>query len=180
MNPTVLNYSDTLYPANLRERLGDQAPRTLNGLGDFALLSQTKTGLFCSVRCPGEAMLAAYDAVRKLRDDGVAVISGFHSPVEKECLRILLRGKQPIIICLARAMEKIRIPAHWRGALDTERLLVLSPFEKRPRRPTVESSYRRNKLVAALCEEALIVHAEPGGSVERITELIDRWNIPTR
>ena len=162
------------------QRLGDHAPRTLNGIGDFASLSQTNTGLFCSVRCPGDKILAAYDTARKLRDDGVAVISGFHSPVEKECLRILLRGKQPIIICLARAMEKIRIPADWRGALDTGRLLVLSPFEKRPRRPTVESSYRRNKLVAALCEEALIVHAEPGGSVERITELIDRWNIPTR
>ena len=144
------------------------------------MLSQTNTGLFCSVRCPGDKILAAYDTARRLRDDGVTVVSGFHSPVEKECLRILLRGKQPIIICLARAMEKIRLPMDWRGALDADRLLVLSPFEKRPRRPTVESSYRRNKLVAALCEEALIVHAEPGGSVERITELIDRWNIPTR
>ena len=114
------------------------------------------------------------------RDDGVTVISGFHSPVEKECLRILLRGKQPIIVYLARAIEKLRLPKDWRGSLDTGRLLVLSPFETRPRRPTAESSSQRNELVAALCEEALIVHAEPGGSVERITELIDRWNIPTR
>jgi predicted Rossmann fold nucleotide-binding protein DprA/Smf involved in DNA uptake len=150
MNPTVLNSSEAEYPARLRERLGEQAPRTLNCLGDFALLSQTKTGLFCSVRCPGDFMLAAYDAVRKLRDDGVTVISGFHSPVEKECLRILLRGKQPIIICLARAMEKIQIPAHWRGALDTGRLLVLSPFEKRPRRLTMESSRQPKEIVSAL------------------------------
>jgi predicted Rossmann fold nucleotide-binding protein DprA/Smf involved in DNA uptake len=100
--------------------------------------------------------------------------------VEKECLRILLRGKQPIIFCLARAMEKIRIPADWRGALDTGRLLVLSPFEKRPRRPTAESSNQRNELVAALSDEALIVNAKPGGSVTRISELLDRWKIPKR
>ena len=180
MNTSVLRSTDAEYPVRLRECLGGDAPKTLNRLGDIALLSLTKTGLFCSVRCPGESILAAYDAARKLRDEGVTVISGFHSPVEKECLRILLRGSQPISICLARAMEKIRIPAHWRGALDTGRLLMLSPFEKRPRRPTAESSSQRNELVAALCEEALIVHAEPGGSVERITELIDRWNIPIR
>jgi predicted Rossmann fold nucleotide-binding protein DprA/Smf involved in DNA uptake len=100
--------------------------------------------------------------------------------VEKECLRILLRGKQPIVICLARSLEKIRIPAEWRGGLDTGRLLLLSPFEKRPRRPTVESSHQRNELVAALADEALIIHAEPGGSVERISELIERWSIPRR
>ncbi|MGH7815786.1 MAG: hypothetical protein ACREOR_00195 [Candidatus Binatia bacterium] len=55
---------------------------------------------------------------------------------DDECLRILLRGKQPIIICLARAMEKIRLPMDWREALKTDRLLLLSPFEKRPRCPT--------------------------------------------
>lgn len=180
MNLTVLKSTDAAYPARLHARLGDRVPRTLTCIGNVASLSQTNTALFCSVRCPGDKILAAYDTARRLRDDGVTVISGFHSPVEKECLRILLRGKQPIIVCLARAIEKIRLPKDWRGALDTGRLLLLSPFEKRPRRPTIESSHQRNELVAALCEEALIVHAEPGGSVERITELIDRWNIPTR
>ncbi|MGH7795961.1 MAG: DNA-processing protein DprA [Candidatus Binatia bacterium] len=137
-----------------------------------------KTGLFCSVRCPGDKIVGAYDTARKLRDEGVTVISGFHSPVEKECLRILLRGKQPIIMCLARSLEKIRILADWRRALEGERLLLLSPFEKRPRRPTTDSSHQRNELVAALSDEILIVHAEPGGSVARIRILIDRWSIP--
>jgi hypothetical protein len=31
--------------------------------------------------------------------------------------------------------------------------------------------------VAALAEEILIVHAEPGGSIERIAELAARWKI---
>lgn len=180
MNPTVLNSTDAAYPASLRERLGEHAPKTLTALGAVASLSQPKTALFCSVRCPGDAILQAYDTARKLRDEGVTVVSGFHSPVEKECLRILLRGKQPIVIGLARSLEKIRIPAAWRGGLDTGRLLLLSPFEKRPRRPTVESSHQRNELVAALSDDILIIHAEPGGSIERISELIERWSIPRR
>ena len=167
MNPTVLSFKDAGYPVPLRTRLGEDAPRTLTALGDLASLSQPKTALFCSVRCPGDAILTAYDAARKLRDEGVIVVSGFHSPVEKECLRILLRGKQPIIMFLARSMTKIRIPAERRQALESGRLLLLSSFEKRPRRPTTESSQHRNELVAALSDEILIIHATPGGSIER-------------
>ena len=153
-------------------------PSTLTALGNLALLSQPKTALFCSVRCPGDAILGAYDAARKLRDEGVTVVSGFHSPVEKECLRIPLRGKQPIIICLARALGKIRLPTEWRTALEAGRLLLLSPFEKFPRRPTIESASQRNELVAALSDEVLIIHAERGGSIEQISKLVDRWGVP--
>ncbi len=166
------------WPSNLGNRLGRDAPSYLQTIGNLEILARHKVGLFCSVRCPGDAILRAYDVTQKLRDDGATVVSGFHSPVEKECLRILLRGKQPIIICLARAMEKIRIPADWRGALETGRLLMLSPFEKRPRRPTTESSHQRNELVAALADEVLIIHVTPGGQIEEIAKLVDRWGVP--
>ncbi len=172
--------SHTHWPREIDGRLGRDVPSRIWAIGSPEILGEKKVGLFCSVRCPGDAILRAYDTARKLRDEGVTVVSGFHSPVEKECLRILLRGKQPIIICLARAMEKIRMPADWREALDTDRLLLLSPFEKRPRRPTIESSYQRNELVAALADEVLIIHAEPGGSIERVLESVERWKIPKR
>ena len=159
----ALTPSQPQWPRHLKERLETAAPSRLWAIGNLGIFDERMVGLFCSVRCPGDAILAAYDSARKLRDEGVTVVSGFHSPVEKECLRILLRGKQLIVICLARALEKIRIPGEWRGALETGRLLLLSPFEKRPRRPTTESSHRRNELVAALSDEILIIHAEPGG-----------------
>ena len=107
------------------------------------------------------------------------MVSGFHSPTEKQCLRILLEGKQPIIICLARSLAKIRLPSEWQTALDSGRLLLLSRFE-RSRRADKETARRRNELVAALADEVLIVHAEPGGAIERISRLIDRWNLPRR
>src|SRR6266478_3693605 len=168
MNPTVLSSTDAGYPERLQERLGEHAPRTLTALGNLDSLSQPKIALFCSVRSPGNAILGAYDAARKLRDEGITVVSGFHSPVEKECLRILLRGKQPIITCLARSLVKIRIPAEWRQALDSGRLLVLSPFERRPRRPDTKSARRRNELIAAFADEVLIIYAQPGGAIEQI------------
>jgi predicted Rossmann fold nucleotide-binding protein DprA/Smf involved in DNA uptake len=123
------------WPTDLYIRLEHDAPSRLWAIGNVKILAEHKVGLFCSVRCPGDAILGAYDAARKLREEGVTVVGGFHSPVEKECQRILLRGKQPIIICLARAFGKIRLPSDWRRALESGRLLLLSTFEKWPPRP---------------------------------------------
>jgi hypothetical protein len=33
-----------------------------------------------------------------MRDEGRTLIGGFHSPMEWECLGILLRGRQPVIL----------------------------------------------------------------------------------
>jgi predicted Rossmann fold nucleotide-binding protein DprA/Smf involved in DNA uptake len=174
----TLTPSQAHWPRQLDDRLETAVPVRLWAIGSPEILGEKKVGLFCSVRCPGDAILGAYDAARKLRDDGATVVSGFHSPVEKECLRILLRGKQRIIMCLARAFGKIRIPVDWRTAVNSDRLLLLSPFEKRPRRPDTESARRRNELVVALADEVLIIHVTPGGQIEEISKLVDRWGVP--
>jgi predicted Rossmann fold nucleotide-binding protein DprA/Smf involved in DNA uptake len=176
----TLTPSHAHWPRELDSRLGRDALSRLWAIGRPDILADHKVGLLCSVRCPGDAILGAYDTARKLRDEGVTVVSGFHSPVEKECLLILLRGKQPIIICAARAIDKVRLPSDWRVALDGGRLLIISPFEKKPRRPTVESARQRNELVAALADEVLIVYATPGGQIEQISGMVDRWRIPKR
>jgi len=73
--------------------LGGGEPPTLYAIGNVDILRQPLTALFCSNKCPGSAILRALDFAAQLRDANRAVISGFHTPVEKECLAILLRGK---------------------------------------------------------------------------------------
>lgn len=159
-------------------RLGESAPPALYALGPDALLTARKTALFCSARAPGDAILRAHDAARRFRDRGVTVISGFHSPIENECLRILLRGTQPIIICLARAMTRPPVLGECRAAFESGRILFTSPFEKTPRRVTRESALRRNELVAALADEAFIAHITPGGQTERLAGILEGWGVP--
>ena len=166
------------YPSPLRARLGPDAPETLVVLGDPGLLRSRRTALFCSVRTPGGAILRAHDAARRMRDEGVTVVSGFHSPIEKECLRILLRGKQPIIICPARTIEAMRIPGECRAAFDSGRVLFICRFIKEPERVTKDSALRRNELVAALASEAFIPYFSSGGQTARIAEMLGRWGIP--
>ena len=106
MKPTAFTVTDARYPA----RLPVGASPQLSALGNLDQLALPKTALFCSARCPGQAILAAYDQAARWRDAGRCIISGFHSPVEMECLQILLRGSQPVIICPARSLEEMRLP----------------------------------------------------------------------
>ncbi|NLN03058.1 MAG: DNA-binding protein, partial [Lentisphaerae bacterium] len=53
--------------------------------------------LLCSEKCPGKLILDTYDLAKLFRKQGVTVISGFHSPMEEECLRILLRSPHPVV-----------------------------------------------------------------------------------
>jgi predicted Rossmann fold nucleotide-binding protein DprA/Smf involved in DNA uptake len=177
---SILTPSQTLWPRQLNDRLESAAPSNLSIIGNPGLFAERKVGLFCSVHCPSDAAFQAYDACRRLRDQGMTLISGFHSPVEKECLKILLKGTQPIIVCPARSLRKMRIPTEWRPALETGRLLIVSRFEQSPRRADTGSARRRNELVAALSDEVLIIHAEPGGRIERISQLVEQWNVPQR
>jgi predicted Rossmann fold nucleotide-binding protein DprA/Smf involved in DNA uptake len=177
-DPVILVATDSRYPMLLQERLdGTQAPQ-LTAIGKLDLLGQHKVALFCSARTPGDAILRAHDAARHMRDEGIVVISGFHSPIEKDCLRILLRGTQPIIICPGRAIDAMRIPIECRSAFEAGRLLFVSPFTKQPTRVTKDSAARRNEVVAAMADEAYVAYASPGGQTVRIVEMLDRWRIP--
>lgn len=180
MNLFHLSAQDAKYPARLRDRLGAVSPGVLQLLGEPALLDLPMTALCSSVHCPGLAINAAYDQAAKWRDAGRCVISGFHSPMEKECLRILLCGPQPLIICPARSLENLRVPREWRESLQRGRLLVVSAFGPTEKRATAGLAARRNELVAALADEVWIAHVTPGGEMERLTRWLVAWKVPIR
>ncbi|MEW6187292.1 MAG: DNA-processing protein DprA [Thermodesulfobacteriota bacterium] len=173
-----IRQDDTLYPSVLKEHLTDNSLSQLSALGNLDLLKKTKLALFCSKKCPGQKILKAFNFTSSLSNGKKAVISGFHSPIEKECLRILLRGKQSIIICPARSLEKMRVPPDWKEGLAEGRLLILSPFPVGQRRFTVELARQRNLLVAALSDEICFIHSDPGGRIEELRQLVERWMIP--
>ena len=73
----------------------------LYSLGDRELLDRKWISFFCSVRCPGNLILKTYDLAQRWRAENQPVIGGFHSPVEKEVLNIMLRSTVPVCIVLA-------------------------------------------------------------------------------
>ncbi len=179
MTKTVnLHENNPNYPHALKEHLREDAPQSIALFGNPDILNQKPVALFCSVKCPGTLILHTYDMVQILRETGMTVIGGFHSPMEHECLTILLRGKQPVIVCLARNIEGMRIRKEFKKPLEDGRLLILSPFNENQRRPTVKTTQYRNLFVAALSSVIFVTYAEPSGKTEEFCQEILSWQKP--
>jgi hypothetical protein len=111
---------------------------------------------------------AAHRVARDLRDGGAGAIGGFHSPLERDLLDLLLPGAQPLVVCPARALPGMRLPAAWREPLGSGRLLLLGVARAGRRRPTAAAADLRNRLAAALAERLFVPHAAPAGAVYRL------------
>ncbi len=147
-----------------------QRGRQLYVIGDAAILERPLLALFCSVKCPGKLILETYDLARRLRAAGALVISPFHSPMEQECLRLLLRSPQPVVWCLARAHYR-QIPSQpvdCRPAAAAGRLVMATPFPATVRRITAETATIRNRLVVELASAVVVAHAAPGSKMEAL------------
>jgi predicted Rossmann fold nucleotide-binding protein DprA/Smf involved in DNA uptake len=164
--PAILEATHPDFPGALRQ--SGQVAR-IWAIGNTAILREPLVGIVCSERCPGDVILQTYDLARALRDAGVPLIGGFHSPMERECLDLLLRGKQPVVVCPARGIEAIRVPPAWKTAVSGRRLLILSPFEPKRRRATSELAEERNRFVAQLAHSMFVPHAAAGGKIERLS-----------
>ena len=137
-------------------------------LGQTTLLKSLKLGLLSSQKCVGDVILKTYDFARAVRYSESAIVSGFHSPIEKDCLPLLLRGSASIIIVQGRRLSTTRLPAEWQKAIAAGRLLLISPFTEKQKRVTSQLAEERNRFVASLADEILIAYAHPGGKTEKL------------
>ncbi|RKU36609.1 hypothetical protein C6496_13295 [Candidatus Poribacteria bacterium] len=177
----VIKRTDTNYPTGLERYLKTETPETIWARGNLNLLPGQNTALngdlwalFCSSKCPGEIILKAHDLAQEFRKAGIPTIGGYHSPVEQECLRVLLRGSQPILVCPARSIERMRPKPAWKDALSQDRFLILSIFENQER-TTATLASRRNAFVAALADKICIAHAAADSKILEFAQMIGSW-----
>ena len=123
-------------------------------LGNKELLKVSPIAFLASSTIPPDKVLKCYDWAIKMADEGRCVISGFSSYLEREVLHFLSKGKQPIILVLARQMYK-QIPAEFQQLLDENRLLIISVSDS-PRQ-TRATAFDRNKYICEIAEQILFL-----------------------
>ena len=128
-------------------------------IGNAELLKCELLALFCSRKSPGAVLRKSHDFAIELRRTGTPIIGGFQTPVEKMCLEIFLKGEQPVVVCPARGIQNMRVEREWAMPIEDGRLLLVSPFPARQRRPTKNTAEMRNKFVAAASDRLFILHA---------------------
>jgi len=136
--------------------------------GNSTLSIKRSLAFFCSQSCPGDVILKAQDWANARGPKDTSVISGFHTAVERDVLRILLRGKAPLVHVLARSLEGARLSAALRSAEKEGRAQIVSPFAPTVRQTTARTAEQRNRHILTLCDTVLIAHASPGGKTEAL------------
>ena len=122
-------------------------------LGNKELLNWRKIGFLASRKISSSAILPTLDwAVEISKRADVAVVSGFHSRLEKDVLKFLLQGKCGIIIVLARGMYR-KLPKIYDAAMKENRLLVISLEKETVTRVSERTAHKRNRYVEELADE---------------------------
>ncbi len=132
------------------------------------MLALQPTAFFCSRSCPGDIILKAQDWANARRPDSARVIGGFHTPIERDVLRILLRGSAPVTIVLARAVQGYRMSPAIKAAVKAGTARIVSPFPTAQTRTTAATAEARNRHILTLCGTVLFAHASPGGKTEAL------------
>lgn len=136
-------------------------------VGNIDLLKLPKTVFLCSRKVPASIVLKCYDWAIEQREQGRCIISGFQSQIEKDVLHYLLKGKQPIIIVLARGIKQ-RIEPEIKHALDQDRVLIITPFRKEVKRVTAKTAEVRNQLMIDLADKITVGFISEGGNLEKL------------
>ncbi len=143
----------------------DKSDISFSSFGDSSLLSLSgATAFLSSRRGSAKAALSCLEWAEKRRTELRPVIGGFHSDLERDVLKILLRGRCPVVLVLARTLWK-SVPDGLRGPIGEGRLLVVAPVPVPARRVSAATALLRNRFVLEHCAEIVIGTLDPGGGL---------------
>jgi len=129
------------------------------------LLDEPLLGLLASRNCPGRVLLDTLEEIPVWVRAGRVILSGFHSPLEQQVLRSVLRRQGRIVKVMAQGLTDYHPPELELEPLKLGRMLVLSPFAEQVDRTTRETSLARNRLVLALATDLVIPHISPNAEL---------------
>jgi predicted Rossmann fold nucleotide-binding protein DprA/Smf involved in DNA uptake len=157
-------------PSLCAHRVGPEIAARIVGVGETNLLANPLLGLIASRECPGNVLIETLDLVPQWVKTGWVIVSGFHSPLEQQVLRSVVRRKGRVVKVLARGLDpdrsSLRLTSAEGLALRESRLLVISPFGSDVTRTTRVTSLQRNQFVLALSDKTVVPHVSSGSPME--------------
>ena len=136
-------------------------------VGNIKLLELQKTAFLCSRKVSASIVLKCYDWAIEQREKGNCIISGFHSQIEKDVLHYLLKGTQPIILAFARGLKE-KLEPELQKAIEQNRLLIITPFDKSVKRVTEKTAQTRNQLMIDLADKITVGYVSKDGQLEEL------------
>lgn len=137
--------------------------------GNKELLNRDLVAFFASRNSPPEALDLSSSWAHKIARTNKIVISGFHSPIERAVLDILLSEGCSVIVTLGRSLYR-KIPSHLQAAYHDNRVLFIS-FRGYSRH-SFSSSQLRNWATADLATEVVFAPFDRASQLSTLHSLL--------
>ena len=139
-------------------------------LGNNDILKRIKIGYFASSKIASLSVLPTLDWANEIaKREDVAIISGFHSKLEREVLNYLLIGKCDIICVLARGIYK-QVPAKYKEAYVNNRILFISLEMENVNRSNRVTTKKRNEYIASIADKLVFSSVTSESSLYELTK----------
>jgi len=126
-------------------------------LGNKELLKMRKVGFLASRKISTLSILPTLDwAMQVSKQNDIAIVSGFHSKMERDVLKILLQGECGIIVVLARGMYR-KLPKQYEEAMSQNRILIISYEKESVTRISEATAHKRNVYVKEIADKMQIL-----------------------
>ena len=145
--------------------------------GNKDLLDRELVAFFASRTAPSEALDLAKRWAHEIAQTDKIVISGFHSPIERTVLDILLENGCSVVVALGRSLYR-KIPTHLQTAHNENRLLFVSFRDYS--RPSFSNSQTRNWLTADLALEVVFAPFDNSSQLSTLHYSIVHSSTPCR
>ena len=143
--------------------------------GNKDLLDRELVAFFASRTAPPEALTLARHWAYEIAQSNKLVISGFHSPIEREVLDILLAEGCSVVITLCRAIYR-KMPAHLRAAYDENRVLFVS--FRNYSRPSFSNSQLRNWATTDFATEVVFAPFDHTSQLSTLYNTLSLGTVP--
>jgi predicted Rossmann fold nucleotide-binding protein DprA/Smf involved in DNA uptake len=139
-------------------------PSKLWGVGDPAILNYRLLGIISARQVDSDLALETARLLKQLVSlEDAAFVSGWHSPLEEEALRILLAQEATVVLCVAKSLDRFIPSMGVESRVTDGKALLLTHCSTKAKRITRNASMRRNELIVELVK-ALLVLSAPEGS----------------
>jgi DNA processing protein len=157
-------------PLNLTSFFNGKPP-SLWCLGDPAILNHTLLGVISAREIDSDLALKSSQLLKRLGSlKEVSFVSGWHSPLEEEALRIVLAQEASIIFCVSKSLDRFVPSSTIESRVSDRKALLLTHCSPKAKRITRDASMRRNELIIGLAKVLLVLSAPNGSATLKLAK----------
>ncbi len=173
----ILPFFSPAYPERLKELLGNSFPPLLYTAGNKDLLDKRGIALLGESGISEKGTHICFMGAKALARHGITVISGMASGADNTAHRSALENGGDTIAFIPSGINRINPPDFILRMLESNNLLIVSPFFP-GKEADKYSAFTRNRILIALSHAVYIVEAPAESGIMEAARSAEKLGIP--